>query len=63
MNDARNSCIRTEEVRAALNLSNTLAEMVLVKNSRLKIYPGGSHGLSFTHTNQLNSDLLEFANS
>ena len=24
--DARNSCIRTEEVRAALNLSNTLAE-------------------------------------
>jgi non-heme chloroperoxidase len=32
----------------------------LVKNATLKIYPGGSHGLSDTHKDQLNADLLAF---
>jgi non-heme chloroperoxidase len=32
----------------------------LVKDARLKIYPGGTHALSDTHAEQLNSDLLEF---
>lgn len=32
----------------------------LVKNATLKVYPGGSHGLAVTHTEQLNNDLLEF---
>jgi non-heme chloroperoxidase len=32
----------------------------LVKNSTLKIYPGGSHGLGDTSKEQLNKDLLEF---
>jgi non-heme chloroperoxidase len=35
----------------------------LVKNSRLKIYSGGDHGLSATHTTRLNNDLMEFAKS
>ena len=32
----------------------------LVKNAILKIYPGASHGLAYTHADQLNADLLEF---
>jgi non-heme chloroperoxidase len=32
----------------------------LVKDARLKIYPGGTHALSDTHAEQLNSDLLDF---
>jgi non-heme chloroperoxidase len=32
----------------------------LVKNSILKIYPGGSHSLGDTSRNQFNNDLLEF---
>jgi non-heme chloroperoxidase len=32
----------------------------LVKNAKLNIYPGGSHGLADTHKDQLNADLLEF---
>ena len=32
----------------------------LVKNATLKIYRGGAHGLSDTHKDQLNADLLAF---
>ena len=32
----------------------------LVKNAKLKIYPGGPHGLADTHKEQLNADLLAF---
>ena len=32
----------------------------LVKNSVLKVYPGAPHGLTFTHKDQLNADLLAF---
>ncbi len=32
----------------------------LVKNSKLKIYKGGPHGLADTHKDQLNADLLAF---
>jgi len=32
----------------------------LVKNAKLKIYPGGPHGLADTHKDQLNADLLSF---
>jgi non-heme chloroperoxidase len=32
----------------------------LVSNARLKIYPGAPHGLSITHHDQLNQDLLAF---
>ena len=35
----------------------------LVKNATLKIYPGGSHGLTDTHKDQLNADLLAFIKS
>jgi non-heme chloroperoxidase len=35
----------------------------LVKNSTLKIYPGGSHSLGDTAKDQLNNDLLEFVKS
>lgn len=32
----------------------------LIKNATLKVYPGGSHGLAATHTEELNKDLLAF---
>ena len=32
----------------------------IVKNSTLKIYPGGPHGLTSTHKDQINADLLDF---
>ena len=35
----------------------------LVPGSKLKIYEGGPHGLMFTHTDQLNADLLDFVKS
>jgi non-heme chloroperoxidase len=37
-----------------------LASSKLVKNSTLKIYAGASHGLTETHKDQLNADLLSF---
>jgi non-heme chloroperoxidase len=35
----------------------------LVANATLKIYPGAPHGLTHTHKDQLNADLLEFVRS
>jgi non-heme chloroperoxidase len=35
----------------------------LVKNATLKIYPGGPHGLAYTHKEALNADLLAFLKS
>lgn len=35
----------------------------LVKDSVLKIYPGGTHSLGDTSKDKLNADLLEFARS
>lgn len=35
----------------------------LVKNSTLKVYPGAPHGITDTHKDQLNQDLLAFARS
>jgi non-heme chloroperoxidase len=35
----------------------------LVKNSILKIYPGGTHSLGDTSKDQLNADLLTFFNA
>ena len=32
----------------------------LVRNATLKVYPGGSHGLTDTHKDQLNADLAAF---
>ena len=35
----------------------------LVKNAKLKIYPGGTHALGDTSKEQLNADLLAFLKS
>src|SRR5207247_4753292 len=40
--------------------ASALLSSKLVKNSTLKIYPGGSHSLGDTSKEQLNKDLLEF---
>jgi len=32
----------------------------LVKNAKLKVYEGASHGLCSTHKDQINMDLLNF---
>jgi non-heme chloroperoxidase len=37
-----------------------LASAKIVKNSSLKVYPGAPHGLTDTHKEQLNADLLAF---
>jgi non-heme chloroperoxidase len=37
-----------------------LASAKLVKNATLKVYPGAPHGLTDTHKDQLNADLLAF---
>src|ERR1022692_1981827 len=37
-----------------------LASSKLVKNSTLKVYPGAPHGLTETHKEKLNADLLSF---
>ena len=40
-----------------------LASARLVKNSVLKVYPGAPHGITDTHKDQLNDDLLAFCRS
>lgn len=37
-----------------------LTSAKIVKNAILKVYPGAPHGLTYTHREQLNADLLEF---
>jgi non-heme chloroperoxidase len=37
-----------------------IAAAKLVKNATLKVYPGAPHGLTDTHKEQLNNDLLSF---
>ena len=39
------------------------ASVKLVPNATLKVYPGGPHGLTDTHKDQLNADLLAFFQS
>jgi non-heme chloroperoxidase len=41
-------------------VASALRSSKLVKNSTLKIYEGGPHGLPDTHKDQLNADLLAF---
>ena len=40
--------------------ASALASAKLVKNATLKIYSGAPHGLTDTHKDQLNADLLAF---
>jgi non-heme chloroperoxidase len=40
-----------------------LASSQIVKGAVLKVYPGAPHGITDTHKDQLNADLLEFARS
>jgi non-heme chloroperoxidase len=40
--------------------ASALAAAKLLDNATLKIYPGGPHGLTDTHKERLNADLLEF---
>jgi non-heme chloroperoxidase len=37
-----------------------IAAEKLVKNAILKVYPGAPHGLTDTHKDHLNADLLSF---
>ena len=40
-----------------------LASAKLVKNSKLIVYPGAPHGLTDTHKDKFNADLLAFVQS
>jgi non-heme chloroperoxidase len=43
-------------------IANTaLRSSKLIKNATLKIYPGAPHGLTVTHKDKFNDDLLAFA--
>lgn len=42
---------------------SALLSSKLVKGATLKVYPGASHGLTFTHKEQFNADLLSFLKS
>jgi non-heme chloroperoxidase len=42
---------------------SALLSSKIVKNATLKIYPGAPHGLTATHKEQLNEDLLSFLRS
>jgi non-heme chloroperoxidase len=37
-----------------------IASAKLIKGSKLLVYPGAPHGLTDTHKDQLNADLLAF---
>ena len=41
-------------------VASALASSKLVRNSTLKVYEGGDHGLADTHRARLNADLLAF---
>jgi non-heme chloroperoxidase len=43
--------------------ASALLSSKLIKNSKLNIYPGASHGLCSTLKNQINGDLLDFIKS
>jgi non-heme chloroperoxidase len=43
--------------------ASALLSAKLVRNSDLKVYPGGTHSLGDTSKEQLNQDLLEFIKS
>ena len=40
--------------------ASALASSKLVKNAKLVVYPGAPHGLTETHKEKLNADLLAF---
>ncbi len=42
---------------------SALLSSKLVKGARLQVYPGAPHGLTFTHKEQFNADLLAFLRS
>jgi non-heme chloroperoxidase len=42
---------------------SALLSSKLVKGARLQVYPGAPHGLTFTHQEQFNADLLAFLRS
>jgi non-heme chloroperoxidase len=42
---------------------SALLSSKLVKGARLQVYPGAPHGLTFTHKEQFNTDLLAFLRS
>ena len=43
--------------------ANAVSAAKLVKNSKLVVYPGAPHGLTDTHKDKLNADLLTFVQS
>jgi non-heme chloroperoxidase len=40
--------------------ASALLSSEIVEDATLKIYPGASHGLTVTHKDRFNADLLEF---
>jgi non-heme chloroperoxidase len=40
--------------------ASALLASKIVKGAKLKVYPGGSHGLTATHKDEVNADLLAF---
>ena len=40
--------------------ASALLSSKIVKDAKLKVYPGAPHGLATTHKDQLNAELLAF---
>jgi non-heme chloroperoxidase len=40
--------------------ASALVSSTIIKNATLKVYPSAPHGLTNTHKDQLNTDLLAF---
>ena len=55
--------ITAANVSASGEFVSALLSARLVKNATLKVYPGAPHGLTFTHKQQFNEDLLAFLRS
>jgi non-heme chloroperoxidase len=61
--DAPTLIIHGEDDQIVPIATTAMLSARLVKNSVLKVYPGGSHSLGDTDKDRLNADLLAFARS
>ena len=49
--------------RSCRSTNSAKLSVKLVKNAKLKVYPGAPHGMCSTEKDKVNADLLEFITS
>ena len=55
--------IRDDDDQSVPIAASAQAAVRIAPNARLKVYPGGSHGLCSTQKDEVNADLLSFLQS